>query len=322
MTKEQQRNLAAYREIFLNIKVYKNQKLGGDALNKPILLLSVIELITQDIIKDNKIPISNSLIETFKKYWDILGSASFKGSDFAIPFFHLKNDKNKFWRLKYSAEYDGGRPQTIPKLKEDVEYAYLDSELFNLLQDQNSRQELIDALIAAWFSTQRNKIEDILSINQSFQDSTLEIKTTDEPENIENAPQWTLRKSVVRNAFFRKAVVHLYDYRCAFCKLKVTKSLNQSIVDGAHIKQFAQFYDSRITNGISLCKNHHWAFDSGWFAIDDQYKILITSDLQEESPNARPMIEFHGESLLLPSLEQYFPDTEALKWHRQNIFRA
>lgn len=119
---------------------------------------------------------------------------------------------------------------------------------------------------------------------------------------------------------FRKSVVYFYDYRCVFCKLKVVDSLKQNIVDGAHIKPFAKFYDSQINNGISLCKNHHWAFDRGWFSIDDDYKIRISDRFQEDSPNSKPMNEFEGELICLPSEEKYFPAIEALAWHRQNIF--
>ena len=93
-------------------------------------------------------------------------------------------------------------------------------------------------------------------------------------------------------------------------------------MDGAHIKPFSQFYDSRINNGISLCKNHHWGFDRGWFAVNEQYKIIVSKDLEEESVYAKPMKEFHGEELLLPNSEQYFPAVEALQWHRQNVFQG
>ncbi len=34
--------------------------------------------------------------------------------------------------------------------------------------------------------------------------------------------------------------------------MKITMSIQQIIVDGAHIKPFAKFYDNRIDNGISL----------------------------------------------------------------------
>lgn len=311
-------NTAYYCNCFYKLKV--NQ---GKALNKPILLLSVIDLITQGLIQDKYIPISDELIDIFKKYWNVLGSGAFKGSDFALPFFHLKNEDSKFWRLEYSDDYDGGRPQTIPKLRHDVNRARLDDELFDLIQDPISRQELIDALVAAWFSSKKNQLEDVLQVNQEFQDSTQEeMEALSESRDLGKEPKWVLRKSIVRNAFFRKAVVHIYDYRCAFCRLKVIRALSQNIVDGAHIKPFSVFYDSRIDNGIAFCKNHHWAFDQGWFCIDDKYKILVASDLEEESPHAKPMKDFHGEIILLPNSEQYLPSMEALQWHRENIFRA
>lgn len=318
------RNLAYYINCFSQIQVYKNNKRGGEALNQPILLLSVIDAISQGLITENRIFISDELIDTFKKYWSVLTSDPFKGSDFALPFFHLKNGKYKFWHLQFSSEYDGGRPQTIPKIRKDVDYAYLDQELFNFIQDPNSRKELIDSLINAWFTSSQKAIEEILKINQDLENfSSDDLETTSESDNTEKKKiKFYLKKSVVREAFFRKAVVHLYDYRCAFCRLRVTRSLSQSLVDGAHIKPFAKFYDSNIKNGISLCKNHHWAFDQGWFTIDNNYKIIIAQDLDEDSPYNRDMKEFHGELIFLPNSELNFPRMDSLIWHRQNIFRA
>jgi putative restriction endonuclease len=201
-----------------------------------------------------------------------------------------------------------------------VEYAYLDSELFNYLQNESSRKELIDALVAAFFSDNEDEIEEFLQINQTFQDYP-EVEKLDDTENLPNNPKWSFKKTLIRNAFFRKAVVSVYDCQCAFCGLKVTKTGNQNIVDGAHIKPFSTFYDSRIHNGIALCKNHHWAFDRGWFAVDDKYKIIVSKELEEVSPHARTITEFHGEILILPKVEKYFPDIEALQWHHDHIFQ-
>ncbi|MBW4650442.1 MAG: HNH endonuclease [Kastovskya adunca ATA6-11-RM4] len=324
MKRQQQKsrqNLAEYCKLFSQLKVNRNKK-RGEALNKPILLLSVIELIAQGLIQTNHIPISDELINTFKRYWDVLGSETFKGSDLALPFFHLKNEDGKFWHLQYSSKYDGGRPQSIPKLRNDVDYAYLDGELFHLLQDQIYRQELTDALIAAWFASGNKNIEDILEVNQISQNNPVGVKeevTNDQP-TLNEDPKFYLKKSVIRNSFFRKAVVHLYDYKCAFCNLKVMMSLTQSIIDGAHIKPFSRFYDSRIDNGISFCKNHHWAFDRGWFCIDDRYEIIISSQLTEESPHAKPMKSFEKKIISLPNEIKYHPRIESLQWHRKNIF--
>lgn len=313
------KNLAYYRNCFYHINVGKNKQ-GGDALNQPIMLLSVRELITQGLLKENNITISDELINIFKKYWSVLTSDTFKGINFAIPFFHLKNREPKFWYVKFSEQYEGGRVQTIKTLKRDVDSAKLDDELFNLLQDTKVCQELIDIWISSWFSSNKKQIEDVLTINESLQDYTWDKLDSSESVLTDSLPKIYLKKSLFRKAFFRKSVVHLYNYRCAFCRLKVTRSLSQSIVGGAHIKPFSEFYDNRVDNGLSLCKNHHWAFDRGWFAVDDCYQIIVASDLQEDSPYPRLMKEFHGELILLPSSEQYYPRKDALQWHRKNVF--
>ena len=331
MSKEQQpenqRNLAYYCQRFSELNVNTSEK-RGDAPYKPILLLSIIELIGQGLIKDNRITITDELIKTFNKYKRTLSGGDFNSS-LSLPFFHLTNEEYQFWHLDYNSNYDYS-PQTnekirksIKQLREYVNYAYMDSELFELIQDQDSRKELVDTIISVWFSLSRNKLEDILQVNQNLQDSFhKEIAKLEKNAQQNPIPGFYLNKVSVRNAFFRKAVVHIYDYKCAFCGLKVRKKINQNIVDGAHIKPFAKFYDSGINNGLSLCKNHHWAFDHGWFCIDDKYKILITSDLEEDSPHAKPMKDFQGEFILLPNSDSYFPSIDALRWHRQNVFRA
>jgi putative restriction endonuclease len=312
------KNLEHYRQKFSQLNVSVSRKLGN-ALYKPILLLSVVDLISRGIINDNKIYISDELIKTFTNYWNVIGSAYHKGG-LHYPFYHLKNEG--FWYLAFTPHFNGLRPKTTKRLKETIEYAYLDIELFNFLQDETSRKYLIDELVVAFFSENESDIEVILKINETFDDQTVEIEKLLKSENADYEPRWQLKRAAIRNAFFRKAIVYVYDSRCAFCGLKVTKAINQNIIDGAHIKPFSQFYDNRIHNGIALCKNHHWAFDRGWFTIDEQYKIIVSEDLAEVSPYAKPMKDFHGEKILLPNTEQYFPELEALQWHRQNIFQA
>jgi putative restriction endonuclease len=316
-----QRTLRYYCDCFSALNVYTNNNKNVNALNQPILLLAVIELITQDIINDKYIRISHDLINTFKKYWNVLGHCPLKPDSFALPFFHLKNQKGKFWHLQFSSQYDGGRPQSIPKLKHDIDYAILDDELFNLLQDKIARKELIDALASTWFSTKKLTTAEILRINYNFQ-ANLESEILSEAAITDTAPKKRTREYLPRDSFFRESVISVYNCKCAFCGLKVNKKINQNLVDGAHIKPFSLFFDNRVNNGISLCKNHHWAFDYGWFTLDEKYKIVVSHDLEEESPHAKPIKEFHGEKLLLPDEEECFPDRQALEWHRQNIFQG
>lgn len=315
------KNLDYYCKIFSELNVSRNRR-RGNAPYQPILLLSVIDLINQGLIKENYITVCDSLINTFDKYWSLLASdSSYLGDGLHYPFIHLQT--KGFWRVEFKPEFEKGKKiGTNKMLRRAVEYAKLDEELFSLIQS-DSVIVLIDALIEAWFTSKRQQVEEILKVNNFLQQIDKEnIDSLDIPLNAGINPRFTLKKTVIRNAFFRKAVVHIYDYRCAFCQLKVIKALGQNIVDGSHIKPFAKFYDSRINNGISFCKNHHWAFDHGWFSIDDNYKIVVASDLYEESPYSDPIQNFHNRKILLPNAEKYFPNLEALEWHRRNVFKA
>lgn len=309
------KSLVDYCDRFAELNVSANKK-RGTAQYKPILLLTVIDLIAQGIIQDNKITVSENLVNTFDLYWEILNS-DYKGG-LHYPFLHLQSEG--FWHLTFKSDFNGLQPKTVNKLKQAVEYASLDEELFHLLQESTPRQLLVDTLIGVWFSASKNPIDELILINKKFQLSKDEL-ATNSLNDLTQEKKFYLKKTLLRNAFFRKTVVHIYNYKCAFCQLKITRSFIQNIVDGAHIKPLAQFYDNRLDNGISFCKNHHWAFDNDLFTIDDEYKIIVSSSFQEESPHDKAMKSFHGTSILLPDFNEFAPRLEALHWHRKNVFR-
>jgi len=309
--------LSHYCQKFSRLRVDRSR---GIAPHKPILLLSVIELIEQGLLRQNQIALSAELIAAFLKLWNQLGSAS-HSPDIALPFFHLKGDG--FWHFKANPGFSSllsskTKIRAISALREAVQYAYLDNELFELLQLPASRDTLLKVLLDAWFSSKTQQVEEILQIN-AFQEFQNQLRETGgavyQAVDLEDEA-----RTIVRDAAFRRTVVSVYNFRCAFCGLQIISELNQNIVDGAHIKPFSQFYDDRIDNGISLCKNHHWAFDRGWFSLEDDYTLLISNSLREDSPHATPMREFHGRTIWLPSQEQYRPRLEAICWHRKNTF--
>jgi putative restriction endonuclease len=83
-----------------------------------------------------------------------------------------------------------------------------------------------------------------------------------------------------------------------------------------------------FVNGLALCKNHHWAFDHGWFGVDDDYRIVIPWDRFEEEAavESRGMMGFKGERIGLPREDRFMPSLEGLRWHRErwaiNKFKA
>ena len=319
MAVQKGKDIRYYAKQFSALRVDRSR---GIAPHKPLLLLAVIELIEQGIIPQNRIFLSPDLIAEFIKYWSQLGTQN-HNSDIALPFFHLTSDK--FWHLKPNPNFEVVisshiKVKTIRAIQNAVQYAYLDDELFAFLQNESTRKELVAILIQTWFSDKSHQVEQLFQTNafEELQSRLLESGgEVYKPDVVEDEAT-----NIVRDAAFRRNIIAVYHYKCAFCRLQIVSTLGQNIVDGAHIKPFSKFYDDRIENGLSLCKNHHWAFDRGWFSVNDNYQVLLSPDLKEESPYAEPLSFFQGKPILLPQKEQFFPSLESLAWHRENVFNG
>ena len=315
----QSKNLTYYCKKFTKLRVNRHKN-RGIAPHKPILLLSILELISQKKMSQNKIYLTAELISTFQKYWSHLGS-TLHNSSINLPFFHLRGDR--FWHLKPKFNLDSVvRNMKSPSLKsldEIVEYAYLDSELFQLMTNSDERSILQKILIDTWFTDKQNEVNELFDI-----DAFLEIqnKLKEGGGKIYSLEELDVEdKVIIRDDAFRRVLTSVYDYRCAFCGLRVIDQNGKNTVDGSHIKPFSIFYDDRISNGLSLCKNHHWAFDKGWFSVDKNYRILVKNTVEEVAPNNRAMKDFEGERMILPNRNSYYPSIECLKWHFENIFQ-
>jgi len=295
---------------------------AGVAPNKPVLLLAVIELIHRGDIQHNQIYLLPELIAAFLKLWSDLEIN--RKADIGLPFFHLKYDG--FWHFKAKPGYEfvessqnKVKVRSLSAIRQTIDYAYLDAELWKLLQHPATRNQLLLTLIDAWFSDKTVQIERSLQFN-AFGDLQNQLFSTGgrvyQPDEIANVGE---QESIVRDAAFRRTIISIYDHRCAFCGLQVFNNL-ENVVDGAHIKPFGKFYDDRINNGLSLCKNHHWAFDRYWFTLNDDCTIVVSDTLREDSPHARPIRDFHGDRILLPMREEDRPRPDALEWHRQSFF--
>ncbi|MBC7590167.1 MAG: HNH endonuclease [Salinibacterium sp.] len=110
---------------------------------------------------------------------------------------------------------------------------------------------------------------------------------------------------------FRAKVMHAYANSCAICSLKHVELLDAAhIIPDADADGFAQ-----VTNGLSLCKIHHAAYDRNLLGITPTYVVQINSRLLDEVDG--PMLRYglqdmHGEDLSLPRRRTDHPAPDAL----------
>jgi predicted restriction endonuclease len=77
-------------------------------------------------------------------------------------------------------------------------------------------------------------------------------------------------ESLEREARFRLTVVPAYNDTRALTGYRCVTVNAGSIVDAAHIHQFADSRNNHPQNGLALSNNAHWMFDVGlWSLADD-----------------------------------------------------
>ena len=119
---------------------------------------------------------------------------------------------------------------------------------------------------------------------------------------------------------FRERVLDAYASQCSLCRLK-----HRELLDAAHIiGDCEEKGEPIITNGISLCKIHHAAFDTNIIGITPTYLINVRKDILEEEDG--PMLKhglqgLHNSKIILPSKKIHWPDRDLLN-ERWREFRG
>jgi putative restriction endonuclease len=116
---------------------------------------------------------------------------------------------------------------------------------------------------------------------------------------------------------FRAAVIEAYDTRCGICRLH-----HAPLLDAAHIIPDAEpMGEARVSNGISMCRLHHAAFDCLLMGITPELVIHLNRELLTERDG--PMLEhglraFEGQQVVVPGEPSDQPDRELLevRWKR------
>lgn len=139
------------------------------------------------------------------------------------------------------------------------------------------------------------------------------ISPSESSEVLEIALRYNERvtKSRYHQPLFRARVIHAYEERCAVCRLPFTE-----LLEAAHIKPDSEGGPARVSNGLSMCKIHHGAYDANILGISPDYKIHIKESVLQtfDGPTLQHSLkEMHGELLRqLPSDKPNRPDKDFL----------
>lgn len=242
----------------------------------------------------------------------------------AYPFYHMESEP--FWQLAPRPEVtlpSGSRVvSSMKKIRELYLGAKLDEELFPLLLMPPLRERLRAVLIDTYFAPEvRPLLLEQGEVNYrayEYGKNLLAGSKSEEPiPAYENAP--LCRQ--VRDQGFRKAIVKLYEHRCALCGIRMLTPDGHTVVEAAHIVPWSESKNDKPTNGMALCRLCHWSFDEGLMAVGKGYEVKISSQVKREPNFPGHMLTLSDRTIFRPQDSTYWPEQENFAWHRNEVFK-
>ena len=284
---------ALYR---LNVGVVDIDGSRHERPHKPVMLLAVFDAIASGVSVPNRIEWSTWLRDRFREYFAIVSSANDRPTP-ENPFYYLKSDS--FWE-PFSVDATGEHILEGPPSGADANtgrvFARFAPDWAVLVSEESSRATMREAIVSRYFPYFRTQIFSIVGEESDF--------------------GMAVQGAEGRSAAFRRQVVEIYDYQCCACGLRIwIPDRELTFVDAAHVIPFRESRNDNPTNGIALCKNHHWAMDQGLIAPDPEQVWRVSSEIDpRRSKGEEELKGLGGQRMLLPKEQAYAPDPRGLTW--------
>jgi predicted restriction endonuclease len=113
---------------------------------------------------------------------------------------------------------------------------------------------------------------------------------------------------------FRDFVMVGYNNLCAITGT-VIRYESYTNLEAAHIKPKSHGGLFLPNNGMALCRDLHWAFDKGFYTLNDNYEVVVhpktTSDYLKS---------FQGKQIYKPSNSFFVPDLDNIHYHNSEVY--
>ena len=115
-------------------------------------------------------------------------------------------------------------------------------------------------------------------------------------------------------ATFRDFVMTGYGNLCAITGTSIQYQTFSNL-EAAHIKPRSHGGLYLPNNGLALCRDLHWAFDKGFFTLNDRFEVQVHPDTTSDY-----LRSFEGRSIRMPLNPFFAPDLENIHYHRSSVY--
>jgi putative restriction endonuclease len=306
MHEPQKHWLQKLRRLHPNVSHAKGLGAARFAPHKPLLLLALIDLADAagSAGLPSRVPLNADLRVRFLGSWAVVVRRWGSKPNINLPFYHLSSQG--FWQPIQG----NGQPATDPDSTAAIE---LHPEFAALLTLPGFREIARHILIQTWFPAEEQV--GLYALYGATPDATAISSAVEE----DAAAYATLAG---RDARFRIQVVTQYVYTCALTGYTLTTAGGATIVEAAHIADFATTRNNDPRNGLALTPDAHWSFDELLWTVDEkQHVIVAEASFSDWSPEGRSLTQFRNRPLHFNSRALLRPHDEYLAIHREK-FRA
>jgi len=279
----------------------------GVAPHKPLLLLCVMDMVEEGALLSPWLAYSPELFFRFQCYWEIVYDRQRNRPDMRLPFHHLGSDR--IWTC-----YEDDRSPS--RSKETTRLCCIDESLWACLRDAAFRRDARVRLITAYFTpTEQIALCARLRLPEPTTEAIEAIRRT--------AQAYKASQRKGRDSRFRSEVLISYRFTCALTGYSLN-TVNENLVEAAHIHQHAVSGDDDPRNGLALTPDAHWMFDRGLWTSDvssGEFIVLVARGcFKDLAPNGRSLSDYHEKPLCFPVEAALRPDPKYFDWHRQHRF--
>jgi len=298
--------LQKLRRLHPNVSHAKGVGAARFAPHKPLLLLALIDLADAagPTGIPGRVPMNADLRVRFLGSWAVVVCRWGSKPNINLPFYHLSSQG--FWKPKQG----NGQPATDPDSTAAIE---LNPEFAALLTLPGFRVIARHILIQTWFPAEEQV--GLYALYEATPDATAISSAVEE-----DAAAYAALAG--RDARFRIQVVTQYVYTCALTGYTLTTTGGATIVEAAHIADFATTRNNDPRNGLALTPDAHWTFDEFLWTVDEkQHVVVADAAFSDWSPEGKSLTQFRDRPLHFNSRALLRPHDEYLAIHREK-FRA
>jgi putative restriction endonuclease len=312
-------SIDAYTRKFAALKVATYD--GHRSPHKICMILAVLDLARSGRLICNQIYFDPELLTRYLQFFAAV-SRSRDNPNAHYPFFYLRSalrgGEASFWHLhpipgREIVLAHMSNVRKVSDITQNIAFASLDPELFELLQQSAAIETLSNSLAMHWFDRGLEELHTVVSQYAAVARYEQKIRSANLTAQETPAPEY------VRKPAFGRTVTQIYDYRCAATGIRLLLPSGESMVEAAHIHPFSEAGDDDARNGLALSPNIHWAMDKNLISPGPDLKWHVSSLIDPRIPDNFLLSSLDKKPLILPTEARWSPKRESLDWRIERL---